>query len=386
MSYQQCDSYFVESEESSYGRPDAREYAKMIKRRRQAIMATELSKQAVDDYLEDIVRHMRQMENDTLPSVASIDIQQEIQWFMRPYLLDFLIEAHAAFQLLPQTIFLAINLLDRYCSRRVVYKRHYQLVGCCCMLIAAKYGDKKERVPTIRELKGMCCSLYDDEMFTQMEWHILNTLDWIMGHPTVDSFLQVALIDQHPDSAVEHMAWYICEIALYHREFVSIKPSVMARTSIALARCILERQDFCELAFDHVENLTLIGLSHHLSQPSQVLVTKYSSRHMSCTSQALEQFLHKQAAITMHGAPPSPPCESALVQNKPLASNYNGYNTPSKSGQQACGYPSPPITPDGEFFEQQQQQQQEEEEESYPSRSQSQDQGGCPMTPSPLTA
>ena len=63
---------------------------------------------------------------------------------MRPYLVDFLIEAHAAFQLLPETLFLAVNLLDRYCSKRVVYKRHYQLVGCAALLIAAKYGDRKE--------------------------------------------------------------------------------------------------------------------------------------------------------------------------------------------------------------------------------------------------
>src|SRR2546423_10972908 len=106
---------------------------------------------------------------------------------MRPYLLDFLIEAHTAFQLLPATLFLTVNLLDRYCSKRVVYKRHYQLVGCAALLIAAKYGDKKDKVPTIKELKSMCCSLYDDDMFLQMEWHVLSTLVWAIGHPTVDS-------------------------------------------------------------------------------------------------------------------------------------------------------------------------------------------------------
>ena len=105
---------------------------------------------------------------------------------MRPYLLDFLIEAHSAFQLLPESLFLTVNLLDRYCSKRVVYKRHYQLVGCAALLIAAKYGDKKDKVPTIKELKSMCCSLYDDDMFLQMEWHVLSTLGWAIGHPTVE--------------------------------------------------------------------------------------------------------------------------------------------------------------------------------------------------------
>jgi hypothetical protein len=35
-----------------------------------------------------------------MPDIHSIEIQTEIQWFMRPYLLDFLLEAHHAFQLL----------------------------------------------------------------------------------------------------------------------------------------------------------------------------------------------------------------------------------------------------------------------------------------------
>jgi len=296
---------------------------------------------------------------------------------MRPYLLDFLIEAHAAFQLLPETLFLAINLLDRYCSKRVVYKRHYQLVGCASLLIAAKYGDKKERVPTIRELKSMCCSLYDEEMFTQMEWHVLNTLDWMVGHPTVDAFLTIALFDEYADHAVEHMAWYICEIALYHKEFVSTKPSVMARTSLALARMILGRQEVdSQSSFDHVENLTLVSLSHQLNRPSQVLSKKYSGPHMSCTSTSLERFLEQQAAISRRTTPPSPPSEPSIAQPKPLTSNYNGYHTPLKS-QTVHGYPTPPITPDTEYFAER------GYSRSVSGRSAS---GGCPMTPSPLNS
>jgi hypothetical protein len=269
---------------------------------------------------------------------------------MRPYLLDFLIEAHAFFQLLPETLFLAVNLLDRYCSRRVVYKRHYQLVGCASLLIGAKYGDRKDRVPTIRELKSMCCALYDEEMFTQMEWHVLNTLDWIIGHPTVDSFLQIALTEDFEDFEVQHMAWYICEIALYHKEFVSTKPSVMARASLALARGILSRPEVSDGAWDHVENLTLLSLSQHLNQTSSVLSRKYASPHMSRVSATLEQFLAQQAAIARHAAPPTPPCES--TPPKAAADVDYIYNTPQKipHGVMANGYPTPPETPEDEYF------------------------------------
>lgn len=274
-------------------------------------------------------------------------MQREIQWFMRPYLIDFLIEAHAAFALLPETLFLTVNLLDRYCSRRVVYKQHYQLVGCAALLIAAKYGDKKDRVPQIHELNNMCCGLYDAGMFTQMEMHVLNTLEWSIGHPTVDFFSSLMVIEEQDDREVEHMAAYLCEIALYHREFVSTKPSMMARSSLALARAILGRPEINDGEWDHTENLTLLTLSQHLNQPSPTLARKYSTTNLSRASQKLADFMAEQAAMARRNAmPPSPPAE---IPSK----HVDIYSTPQKGHGATMGfegYLTPPITPDGACF------------------------------------
>ena len=273
---------------------------------------------------------------------------------MRPYLLDFLVEAHTFFQLLPETMFLAINLLDRYCSRRVVYKRHYQLVGCAALLIAAKYGDRKDRVPLIKELKTMCCMLYDEEMFTQMEWHVLNTLDWVVGHPTVDSFLQLALSSLAEDDVqLEHMTWYICEIALYHRDFVSTKPSVMARAALALARGIPGRPEPYD---DHTdeENVCIVNLCEHLHQPSEVLAKKYASAYMSNAASILSDFVANQAILAQQrsAAPQTPPADYNYEQT--YAEKDSIYSTPQKPNSSYLnvvnGYATPPITPDGDHL------------------------------------
>jgi hypothetical protein len=63
--HQPCDSYFVESHDS-YPPPSSQEYLKMIGRRRQEAMANELSKQACETYVEDIMGHMKQMEVNSL--------------------------------------------------------------------------------------------------------------------------------------------------------------------------------------------------------------------------------------------------------------------------------------------------------------------------------
>lgn len=266
---------------------------------------------------------------------------------MRPYLIDFLIEAHAAFQLLPETLFLAVNLLDRYCSKRVVYKRHYQLVGCAALLIAAKYGDRKERVPMIKELKSMCCSLYDEEMFTQMEWHVLNTLDWVIGHPTVDTWMQLSLKETGDDLQVEHMALFISEIALYHKDFVQCKSSVMSSASLALARGILGRPEQMD-SYGH-DSATILRLSQMLDTPSQVLARKYAAPHLSRASVILETFVRQQQDAIRRVSPPTPPCETVAMKPVPSQNMFPG--TPQKPyGNVVNGYMTPPITPEGEYF------------------------------------
>ena len=289
-----------------------------------------------------------------MPCVASIDIQTEIEWFMRPYLLDFLIEAHAAFALLEETLFLAANILDRYCSKRVVYRKHYQLVGCTALLIAAKYGECSKKVPHVKELASMCCSLYDEDMFIQMERHIMMTLDWYIGAPTVDAFLQSIIADTVHDLQVEHMALYVSEIALFHRDFVSKRPSEIAKSSLALARIILGRQPLhqCHWASDF-DGATLVALSQHLHRPSQILLQKYRSGQLSRVSTVLEAFLTRHAAIartaTPTMAPLTPPAE--LLVSEPTV-DASVLQTPQKAQRPGMvnGCLTPPITPDSEQY------------------------------------
>ena len=293
-----------------------------------------------------------------MPDVDSIDIQTEIQWFMRPYLLDFLVEAHSAFQLLPETLFLTVNLLDRYCSKRVVYKRHYQLVGCAALLIAAKYGDKKEKVPTIKELKSMCCSLYDDDMFLQMEWHVLSTLGWAIGHPTVDSFMRLAVKDNVYDPELENLTLYILEIAMYDREFVSKRSSVLSLSALVLARHILCRnQPRADEFGSQFCSETVMALLQKVHDPSSILSRKYAGARYSSVTRTLSTFVAQKAAMSAAARAPMTPTYELTppsVAAKPAVNEYfPTFATPQKSQVPSLtqhGLYTPPITPEGEMF------------------------------------
>lgn len=272
---------------------------------------------------------------------------------MRPYLLDFLTEAHAAFVLLPETLFLTVNILDRYCSRRIVYRKHYQLVGVTALLIAAKYGDSKEKVPTIRELSKMCCSLYEEQTFTEMEWHVLATLDWVIGHPTVDGYFQLVRDGPMFDSETENLARYISEMAMYHKEFISKPSSEIARASLALSRHILRRNPPHPGDWEGDYNVqTMTALSELLWKPSNVLAQKYASSHLSRASRIVEQFLARYTAAetALAAVPPTPPSATfAASTGNPAQYAANPFQTPQKSHYPANmpnGALTPPITPE----------------------------------------
>lgn len=351
------DGYFVEDDSAvlAYeGQLDLRERARFIARERQLAIADQMNDAVVDTYMDDIRQHLEEMELVTVPDVASIDLQTEIRWYMRPFLLDFLIEAHAAYSLRPQTLFLAVNLMDRYCSTRIVFKRHYQLLGCAALLVAAKFGDRKDRVPTLDDLRSLCCSTYDHGMFLQLEWHLLQTVDWVVGHPTVDAFLMMATADAEYDPELEHMALYIAEMAMFNREFVSVLPSVMARTTLAMATMILGRPNVRQSAWAvEYDRYLLYGLSHNLEQPSLALSRKYASPMFSSVAVTLEAFMAHQAALAAAQAGPAQPATTApaatLHSMRPPTIVEPGPQTPHKVPPSIpFGVLTPPITPEND--------------------------------------
>lgn len=60
---------------------------------------------------------------------------------MRGMLIAWLVEVHLKFKLLPDTLFITVNLIDRYTELVQLKRTDYQMVGVTAMLIASKYEE-----------------------------------------------------------------------------------------------------------------------------------------------------------------------------------------------------------------------------------------------------
>ena len=57
---------------------------------------------------------------------------------------------HDKFDLMKETLFLTVNLIDRFLSKKAVMRKKLQLVGLVALLLACKYEDVS--VPVVEDL------------------------------------------------------------------------------------------------------------------------------------------------------------------------------------------------------------------------------------------
>lgn len=289
----------------------------------------------------------------TLPNFELMNAQPELRWFMRPYLVDFIVEIHQTFRLRPETLYLTMNIVDRYVSKRIVFKRHYQLVGSAALLIAAKYEDAKDRVPTVADLCSMCCQAYDESAFHQMEGHILQTLSWQLGHPTPEAWLRQLCVPSAEEAKTQCVARFLMETTLFHREFIGIPSSLIASASLIVGRHICNSAYFTATEttpFHSREEVASVAklLDSHISQNLQdlslILVKKYSYQHYCGASTVVRNHYTQQRAqqqkeaegatllpahsLSQGGIPASSSTDSCDTDVDPDCSMSSGESTP----------------------------------------------------------
>lgn len=174
-----------------------------------------------------------------LPNAHYMDNQAEIQWSMRSVLMDWLVQVHHRFGLLPETLFLAVNYIDRFLSCKVVSIGKLQLVGATAIFIAAKYEEIN--CPSVQEIVYMVDGGYSIEEILKAERFMLGMLQFELGWPGPMSFLRrISKADDY-DLETRTLAKYFLEITIMDERFVGSPPSFTSAGAHCLSRLILRK-------------------------------------------------------------------------------------------------------------------------------------------------
>lgn len=109
-------------------------------------------------YVQDMYEHFRTKETSTSVRPVYMEDQQFINERMRSILVDWLVEVHLKFKLVPETLYLTVNIIDRYLAKTEVSRPKLQLVGVTALLIASKYEEIYP--PELRDLVYICDRAY----------------------------------------------------------------------------------------------------------------------------------------------------------------------------------------------------------------------------------
>ncbi|KAL1555136.1 G2/mitotic-specific cyclin S13-7-like isoform X2 [Salvia divinorum] len=195
---------------------------------------------AAAEYVEDMYNYYKLTEDDGRVH-DYMESQREINSKMRGILVDWLIEVHRKFELTSESLYLTVNVMDRFLSLKAVPRRELQLVGISSMLIACKYEEIW--APEVSDLIAISDNAYAREQVLVMEKAILGKLEWYLTVPTPYVFLIRYIKASIPsDKEMENMSFFFGELGLTSYSVMTrYSPSVLAASAVYIARCTLGR-------------------------------------------------------------------------------------------------------------------------------------------------
>ncbi|CAK7902456.1 G2/mitotic-specific cyclin-4 [[Candida] anglica] len=198
----------------------------------------------VAEYAPEIFNYMHELEHKLAPDPRYMKHQDELKWEMRSVLIDWVVQVHCRFNLLPETLYLTVNYIDRFLSKRKVSLSRFQLVGAVALFIAAKYEEIN--CPTVQEVAYMADNAYSIDDFLKAERFMIDVLEFDMGWPGPMSFLRRTSKADDYDYETRTLAKYFLEITIMDARFVASQPSWLAAGAHYLSRRLLNRGDWTE--------------------------------------------------------------------------------------------------------------------------------------------
>ena len=191
--------------------------------------------QNCNEYINEIFIHLKNTEKLHLPTENYMQkIQKEINERMRIILLDWLVDVQLKFKLLPETLFLTINIIDRYLSKTKATKENLQLIGITSMLIACKYEEIY--FPEIKDFIYMTDNTYSKDEVLKMEYDILKKLEFNITNPSSLRFLEIYNYYLKLDNNIYYLVKYFLELSLLNYKQIKYSPSIISTSAIYLAK------------------------------------------------------------------------------------------------------------------------------------------------------
>lgn len=206
------------------------------------------------EYVKEISDYMINTQCKHLPSPGYMKVQTDVNERMRGILIDWLIEVHLKFKLVPETLYLTANLIDRYLEIEVVKRDKLQLVGVTAMLIACKYEEIYP--PEIKDFVYITDNAYEKQEIMDMEYVMLKKFNFNVT--IISSYRILERLSKLGHDSIEtfYLTQYLMELSLVEYRMLKYKPSLIAAGALYLSHKINGRKDAWPMKVNEFTKLT----------------------------------------------------------------------------------------------------------------------------------
>lgn len=211
--------------------------------------------QMVSDFATDIFLHLKKTEILNLPKPHGMEETQTIiNESCRSLVVDWMVDVGMQFKLHDDSVFLAVNLMDRYIGMRKIQTKDFQLIGCGALLIASKYEEIYP--PELKDFTYIMANAFSDTELLKTEYEILKTLDFDILCVSPLTFLKKFHNVSQGGLKSLMLSQFILEIGLLDIKTLNFLPSVLAASSLYISRKLLENCPLEDLWSDEMEFYT----------------------------------------------------------------------------------------------------------------------------------
>jgi len=157
---------------------------------------SDLTDQDVAEYAQTCSAHMFKTDRDYQADPNYITHNPDLKWLYRSKLIDWLVGLSFRYNHARETIFLTVNIFDRFLSKTTnVKKEKLQLIGIASLYIAAK--TEEEYDITVEDVMYISENSYTKQEFLDMEITILNTLKYKLTNFSAPSMTLLRMSSGH---------------------------------------------------------------------------------------------------------------------------------------------------------------------------------------------
>jgi len=203
--------------------------------------------------------------------------QLEVNERNRSLLVDWIVDVSVKFKILNETLFLCVNILDRFLQNKIVPRAKFQLVGITSMLIACKFEEIF--IPEIKDFTFISGKAYTEDEILKMEKTILIDLDFNLGTPTALHFLRRYSKAAKSDSKIHTLSKYIIELSLLDYAMLKYLPSTIAAASIYIARKMCNVSPAWDSTLTHYSQYSEHQLIECAKELNQIIIAQEQSKY-----------------------------------------------------------------------------------------------------------